>query len=95
MEAWAIVERIGRGVVRRRKRLAVITTLAVFRFDAATREMLLASTHPGVTVEQVRAETGWPPRAAATRAETPAPTAEELAVIRRFDPAGFWTRGRG
>ncbi len=27
MEAWAIVERIGRGVVRRRKRLAVITTL--------------------------------------------------------------------
>ena len=74
---------------------AVITTLAVFRFDAATGEMLLASTHPGVTVEQVRAETGWPPRAAATVAETTAPTAAELAVIRRFDPAGFWTRGRG
>ena len=26
--------------------------------------------------------------------ETPPPTAEELAAIRRFDPEGFWTRGR-
>ena len=38
---------------------------------------------------------GWPLRAAATVAETPAPTAAELAMIRRFDPDGFWTRGRG
>jgi glutaconate CoA-transferase subunit B len=74
---------------------AVITTLAVFRFDGATGEMLLASTHPGVTAEEVRAQTGWPLRAAATVAETPAPTAAELAMIRRFDPDGFWTRGRG
>jgi hypothetical protein len=28
-------------------------------------------------------------------AETPPPTAEELTVIRRFDPQGFWTHGRG
>ena len=74
---------------------AVITTLAVFRFDAATGEMLLASAHPRVTVEEVRAQTGWPLRAAATVAQTPAPTADELAMIRRFDPEGFWTRGRG
>jgi glutaconate CoA-transferase subunit B len=74
---------------------AVITTLAVFRFDAPTGEMLLASTHPGVTVEEVRAQTGWPPRAAAAVAETPPPTAAELAMIRRFDPQGFWTGGRG
>jgi hypothetical protein len=26
--------------------------------------------------------------------ETPAPTEEELTTIRRFDPEGFWTRGR-
>src|SRR5439155_19531907 len=30
---------------------AVITTLGVFRFDAETRELVLASTHPGVAVE--------------------------------------------
>src|SRR5690606_39267320 len=39
---------------------AVITTLGVLRFDEGTGEMVLASTHPGVTVEQVRANTGWP-----------------------------------
>lgn len=74
---------------------AVITTLGLFRFDPATREMVLASTHPGVTVNQVRAQTGWPLACAPEVTETVAPTAEELAVIRRFDPEGFWTRGRG
>jgi glutaconate CoA-transferase subunit B len=74
---------------------AVITTLGVFRFDPATREMALASTHPGVTVAQVRAQTGWSLACAPPVTETPAPTAEELAVIRRFDPEGFWTRERG
>ncbi len=73
---------------------AVITTLALFRFDPATREMVLASAHPGVTADRVRAETGWPVAAAPAVAETSPPTAEELAVIRRFDPEGFWTRGR-
>lgn len=74
---------------------AVITTLGVFRFDPATREMMLASTHPGVTVAEVRAQTGWPLACAPEVTETPAPTTDELAVIRRFDPEGFWTRGRG
>lgn len=71
---------------------AVITTLGVFRFDPATREMVLASAHPGVTVAEVRAQTGWPLACAVEVTETPVPTAEELAVIRRFDPEGFWTR---
>jgi glutaconate CoA-transferase subunit B len=72
---------------------AVITTLAVLRFDPASGEMVLASTHPGVTVDHVRAHTGWPLRCAADVPVTVAPTAEELAVIRRFDPEGFWTGG--
>ena len=38
---------------------AVITTLGLFRFDPASREMILASMHPGVAVEELRAETGW------------------------------------
>jgi glutaconate CoA-transferase subunit B len=42
----------------------------------------------------VRTETGWDLRVAADVTETPAPTAEELAHIRRLDPQGFWTGRR-
>jgi len=74
---------------------AVITTLGLFRFDPTTREMRLASVHPGVTEEQVRAQTGWTLASAPAVATTSPPTDVELAVIRRFDPEGFWTRDRG
>lgn len=70
---------------------AVITTLGVLRFDKETREMTLASVHPGVTVEEVLANTGWPLRVTPEVARTAAPTKEELAMIRRFDPQGYWT----
>lgn len=73
---------------------AVITTLGLFRFDAVTREMVLASAHPGATVEGIQAETGWPLRLADRVTETAPPTADELAMIRRFDPEGFWTGAR-
>jgi glutaconate CoA-transferase subunit B len=73
---------------------AVITTLGVFRFDAASGEMELAATHPGTRVDDVRAQTGWALRCAAEIGETRPPGAEELAVIRRFDPDGFWTGAR-
>ncbi|HEV8439421.1 MAG TPA: CoA-transferase [Methylomirabilota bacterium] len=71
---------------------AVITTLGVFRFDADTREMILASYHPGQGIEGVKAATGWDLRVAADVGETPTPTAEELAIVRSCDPGGFWTR---
>ena len=59
-----------------------------------TREMVLASAHPGVTIDQVRAETGWSLRLGDPVIETPPPSEAELAMIRRFDPEGFWTRSR-
>ncbi len=40
---------------------AVVTGLGTYRFDEATGEMELATTHPGVTVEQVRGEHGVGP----------------------------------
>ena len=70
---------------------AVITTLGVLRFDSHTCEMFLSSTHPGVTVEQVRQNTGWPLKVAGDLDLTPAPSANELEMIRRFDPEGYWT----
>lgn len=72
---------------------AVITTLGVLRFDADSHEMILTAVHPGVTVEEIMANTGWPLKVAADLATTPEPTADELAIIRRFDPEGFWTGG--
>jgi glutaconate CoA-transferase subunit B len=71
----------------------VITTLGVLRFDSETREMVLATTHPGVTVDDVLANTGWPLRVAADVTETVSPTDSELATLRQFDPEGFWTKG--
>ncbi len=71
---------------------AVITDKAVFTFHPRTREMVVASIHPGVTPEEVKALTGWPVRIPAEVPRTPEPTAQELAVIRRYDPQGFWSR---
>lgn len=70
---------------------AVITTLGVLRFDPITWEMVLSSVHPGVEVDAVLEATGWPLKVAADLATTAAPTAAELAILRRFDPQGFWT----
>jgi glutaconate CoA-transferase subunit B len=53
--------------------------------------MELSSVHPGVTIEQVRRNTGWPLKVAENAAQTPAPTAKELEMIRRFDPEGYWS----
>jgi len=71
---------------------AIVTTLAVLRFPAGGGEAYLASVHPGHTVEEVRARTGWDLRVAGGVSETPPPTPEELSHIRRLDPDGFWTR---
>ncbi len=71
---------------------AVITTLGILGFDATTGEAVLRSYHPGQTVDSVRAATGWDLRIAPDVCETPPPTARELEIIRRYDPAGFWTR---
>ena len=69
----------------------VLTTLGVMRFDQSTGEAVLVSLHPGVELSDVIAQTGWELRVAPELAVTPAPTAEELAIIREADPGGFWT----
>jgi glutaconate CoA-transferase subunit B len=65
----------------------VVTDLAVLDFRGPGNAMRLRSLHPGVTVEQVRAQTGFPLAVAGDLAETPAPTAEQLRLIRTvLDP---------
>jgi glutaconate CoA-transferase subunit B len=71
---------------------AVITTKALLRFDAASGEAYLDSAHPGVSVADIRANTGWPLRVGDALAATAAPTDGELRIIRECDPQGFWLR---
>ncbi|MFC0529032.1 CoA-transferase subunit beta [Phytohabitans kaempferiae] len=66
----------GRGPVR------VITNLGVLEPDPVTRELTLTQLHQGVTVEQVRAETGWALRVADPPETVTAPTPVELAALR-------------
>ena len=70
---------------------AVITTKAVLRFSQ-DGEAYLDSCHPGVTVEDVKANTGWPLAVAPRVKKTPVPTKKELRVIRNYDPQHFWTK---
>jgi glutaconate CoA-transferase subunit B len=60
----------------------VITDLCVMRPDPETKELTVASLHPGVTREQVVGQCGWSLRFAAKVAETPAPSREELTILR-------------
>ena len=73
--------------------VAIITTLGVLRFPEQGGEAYLASVHPGHTVDEVVAETGWPLQVSDEVSETSAPTSSEITAIRQFDPEGFWTQG--
>jgi glutaconate CoA-transferase subunit B len=64
---------------------AVITDLGCYEFRDA--EMVLASLHPGCTVEQVRENIGWDVEIAADLQATEPPRAAELRIIREeLDP---------
>jgi glutaconate CoA-transferase subunit B len=65
----------------------VITDLGILRPDPASKELVLVSVHPGVTVDQVRDATGWELRVADDVDETAPPTAEELTVMRELKAA--------
>jgi glutaconate CoA-transferase subunit B len=60
----------------------LITDLAVWKPDPETKEFTVATVHPGVTRERVQEACGWQVRYADDLGETPAPTAEELKVLR-------------
>jgi glutaconate CoA-transferase subunit B len=62
----------------------LITDLAIFEPDPQTKEMTIVSIHPGVTREQIQENTGWTVRYADKVSETPAPTAQELTVLREL-----------
>lgn len=69
----------------------VVTDLGIYHM--VDGEMQLDSLHPGVTLDQVHGSMGWQPRVSDSLAETPAPTADELRLIRdELDPGGVYTK---
>jgi glutaconate CoA-transferase subunit B len=76
------------GVRRDLHRLGlVVTNLAVLDFEGPDHAMRVRSVHPGVTLEQLEAATSFPLARAADLRETPAPTAEQLHLLRTMlDP---------
>jgi glutaconate CoA-transferase subunit B len=74
----------------------VITDMGIYRFDPVTKEMVLDSLHPGVTLDTIRANIGWDVKVAPRLSETPPPTAEEIRIIREeLDPQGIFLRSKG
>ena len=69
----------------------VITTMGVLKFDPKTKEMMLVSVHPGISADAVVDNTGWTLAVSGELIQTPEPTTEELSMLNRFDPHGYWT----
>ena len=69
----------------------VITDLAIMGFDSDTKRMKLESVHPGVTVENVREQTGFELIIPDKIPTTAPPTTEEVRILREVvDPTGFF-----
>ena len=77
----------GPGATRYHDVRAVVSNLGVFDFETPDRVMRIRSLHPGVTVDEVVAATGFPLKVDGEVATTRRPTEEELGLLRRvLDP---------
>lgn len=64
----------------------IVTNLCVMDFGGTDHAIRILSLHPGVTVDAVRAATGFALEVADDVGETPVPDAAQLAIIARLDP---------
>jgi len=72
----------------------IISNMAIFRFDAETKEAYLDSVHPGVSAEDVRKEVSWDLKVSNDLKTTPPPTKREAEIIRILDSLKIYT-GKG
>ncbi|HUY19881.1 MAG TPA: CoA-transferase subunit beta [Candidatus Binataceae bacterium] len=64
---------------------AIVTDLGILKPDPKSRELTLASIHPGVTLEQVHDATGWPLKAVDGLPLTEAPGSADLEALRALN----------
>ncbi|GAB3157050.1 CoA-transferase subunit beta [Amycolatopsis sp. NPDC004378] len=65
----------------------VVTDLGLMRPDPETAELTLTELHPGVELDRAVAATGWKLKVADDLKVTPAPTEQELKVLRDLEKA--------
>ena len=71
---------------------AVVTDLGILEPDESG-ELVLTALHPGATVEQAQANTGWALKSVSQPRITEPPTEEELRILRSLDPNGIYLKG--
>jgi glutaconate CoA-transferase subunit B len=75
--------------------LAVVTDIGILEPDE-TGEMILTALHPGKTVDEAKANTGWDLRTASRVGTTDPVTENELRILREeLDPTGIYLKGGG
>jgi acyl CoA:acetate/3-ketoacid CoA transferase beta subunit len=67
----------------------VITQLGVYDFDEATKRLRLLALHPGVTLDDIRANSSFEILMPAHVPTTQPPTEAERRLLREIDPTGM------
>lgn len=67
----------------------VVTQLGVYGFDEESKKMKLVRTQPGVSVEEIKDNTGFELKVPDDLELEPEPTEEELNTLRKLDPYGL------
>ncbi|MEN6570309.1 MAG: CoA-transferase [Anaerolineaceae bacterium] len=81
--------------VRGKGPLVVVTNLGLMEPDE-NGELILTALHPGCTVEQVRENTGWSVKTAASIRQTEPIQQNDLQLLREeLDPQGIYLKGGG
>jgi glutaconate CoA-transferase subunit B len=84
-----------RAGLRGRGPVGVVTDIGLLEPDE-TGELVLTALHPGKSVEEARANTGWPLRSAAEIRSTDPLTGDELRILRdELDPHGLYLKSAG
>jgi glutaconate CoA-transferase subunit B len=72
--------------------VCVVTPLAVMDFETPDKRMRLRSVHPGRTIDEVQAKTGFELAITGPVPTTEPPTEEQLRIIREIDSSGVLRR---
>ncbi|MBN1860945.1 MAG: 3-oxoacid CoA-transferase [Candidatus Thermoplasmatota archaeon] len=67
----------------------VISQLGVYGFEKESKQMTLVSLHPGVTIEQVKENSGFEILIPKDVSMTSPPSQKELQILQKIDPAGM------
>lgn len=67
----------------------VITQLGVYGFDDETKRIKLLSVHPGVTIEQIKENSGMDIIIPHEVSVSPEPSKDELKILKEIDPLGM------